>query len=71
MKTSLKGHALPESAEDAAALASQNPMFAVCSICGLSLSDPKAAYTTAGWRETQISGICEPCFDSLFEDDDE
>ncbi len=27
--------------------------------------------TAAGWRETQISGICEECFDSLFEDDED
>lgn len=23
--------------------------------------------TTRGWRETQISGMCETCFDDLFE----
>jgi hypothetical protein len=25
-------------------------------------------HTEAGWRETQISGICETCFDKAFGD---
>lgn len=25
--------------------------------------------TPAGWRETQISGMCENCFDELFKED--
>jgi hypothetical protein len=24
--------------------------------------------SAAGWQETQISGICETCFDGLFEE---
>ena len=26
--------------------------------------------TSAGWKETQISGMCESCFDSLFHDEE-
>jgi hypothetical protein len=25
-------------------------------------------FTEAGWKETQTSGMCETCFDELFED---
>lgn len=27
--------------------------------------------TKAGWRETQISGWCETCFDAMFSEDEE
>lgn len=27
--------------------------------------------TAAGWRETQISGICETCYDQLFSEGEE
>ncbi len=26
-------------------------------------------HTEMGWRETQISGMCENCFDSLFDEE--
>ncbi len=28
----------------------------------------KNTYSDAGWRETQLSGLCENCFDAAFED---
>lgn len=27
-------------------------------------------FTPAGWSETQISGICESCFDGIFKDNE-
>lgn len=27
-------------------------------------------FTEAGWREVQISRMCERCFDELFDDED-
>jgi hypothetical protein len=44
-----------------------------CRVCGERFSDANV-YSQAGWLETQISGICEVCFDTLAdipEDDDE
>lgn len=46
-----------------------------CLACGEAFT-AKNAHTAAGWRETQISGMCEDCFDELFaepegDDDDE
>jgi len=28
-------------------------------------------YTKGGWRETQISGMCEECFDEVLDEGDE
>lgn len=28
-------------------------------------------YSDMGWRETQISGICEKCFDKMFEESED
>ena len=46
-----------------------------CRCCGQPFSDANV-YSEAGWIETQISGLCESCFDTLAdlvakEDDDE
>jgi hypothetical protein len=27
-------------------------------------------FTTAGWRETTLSGMCEACWDNLFKEDE-
>jgi hypothetical protein len=67
MRESLKGHMLPESYEDALALR-QMLLYPTCFKCKRSLSEPGAARTAAGWKETQISGMCEPCFDAVFAD---
>lgn len=37
-----------------------------CYACGVNFSIINTT-TPAGWRETQISGSCENCFDQLFE----
>jgi hypothetical protein len=29
---------------------------------------PDTVFTAAGWRETAISGICEKCFDEMYEE---
>lgn len=36
-----------------------------CLSCGATFT-PENVHTAAGWRETQISGMCEDCFDELF-----
>lgn len=41
-----------------------------CLMCKEEFSE-KNVFTEAGARETQISGLCETCFDSLFEDEEE
>lgn len=69
MHRGLKGQWLPESREDALKLFELHDMsFKVCFECGQALHLPEAASTAAGWRETQISGICEPCFDEMFDE---
>lgn len=32
---------------------------------------PTNTHTSDGWKETQISGMCENCFDSLFTEEGE
>ena len=73
MKKSLDGiHLLPESLEDAEQLALAGAQrFKTCCDCGKPLHVATAADTPAGWRETQISGMCEPCFEGLFGSDEE
>lgn len=73
MKKSLDGiHLLPESKDDAQQIAlDAAQQFRNCCGCGIPLHDPAAAHSPAGWRETQISGMCESCFDSLLGDDEE
>lgn len=41
-----------------------------CISCGEPFS-PKNVHTKEGWRETQISSICEDCYDALFEDEED
>jgi predicted Zn-ribbon and HTH transcriptional regulator len=40
-----------------------------CRECKQLFSD-KNVHTSAGWKETRISGICEDCFDAMFAGDD-
>lgn len=64
MRDSIRGGQLPESAEDFARLPA--PLrFPACIDCKQGFS-PINTTTPAGWRETQISGVCEACFDNLF-----
>lgn len=37
-----------------------------CCFCGEKFSDENV-FTALGWEETKISGMCEVCFDGLFE----
>ncbi len=41
-----------------------------CCNCGVSFS-PSVVYSQAGWRETQISGLCEVCFEDITQSVDE
>ena len=41
-----------------------------CTQCNLHFSQANV-HTSAGWAETQISGLCEDCFDGLFEEEEE
>lgn len=39
--------------------------------CCVSCKEPysdKNVFTQAGWRETLLSGLCEKCFDSMFQE---
>lgn len=68
MKPGLKGNKLPESYDDFKVLESEGGLrFHGCVRC----CDPfhfDNTHTAAGWSETQISGMCEDCFDNLFEE---
>lgn len=61
---------LPESWEDFQALAPATRSYRICCQCEEAFS-PENTHSTAGWAETQISGVCEDCFDSLFDDEEE
>lgn len=42
--------------------------------CCVSCKDqfgPANVFTAAGWRETQLSGMCERCWDETFADEDD
>lgn len=41
----------------------------ICYNCGRVAKDH--CHTAAGLREVEISGLCEECFDKLFEEDEE
>lgn len=70
MTPSLRGGQLPDSLEDFLALASQNRLrYLRCVDCNAPFSLANV-HSPAGWRETQISGMCETCFDALFADDE-
>ena len=44
--------------------------FTHCCNCSTAFSSENVL-TPAGWRETQISGLCEKCWDDIFGEDDE
>jgi hypothetical protein len=68
MEIGLKGNLLP-SKEAEFADNYPNMKFKHCVSCN-ELFTKENTYTLAGWRETQISGFCEKCFDELFKDND-
>ncbi len=44
----------------------------ICISCGRVITVAEfESWSVAGQREYRISGFCEPCFDGLFEDEDE
>jgi hypothetical protein len=42
-------------------------LWTECVSCGSAFQSSNV-YTPEGWKETQISGYCECCFDKLFEE---
>jgi hypothetical protein len=75
MRQSLRpGKLLPESAQDFQSILlngtqeNRDQLLLQCADCGQPFSNSNM-HTAAGWRESQISGICEDCFDDLFGDD--
>jgi len=64
--TGLRGQALPEDAEDFDTLvASLAETYLNCRSCRTMFSAANT-HSNFGWRETQISGMCEDCYDKLF-----
>lgn len=46
------------------------PMRVRCVLCKEPFGEANV-FTQAGWRETQITGLCEACFDRVTAEDDE
>lgn len=67
MKVSF-GRQLPESQTDFNTLFAEGRVrYTQCVRCLDYFSDDNT-HSKAGWAETQISGMCEDCFDNLFEE---
>lgn len=59
---------LPESFESFKELVYMDLVsFTGCIDCGQTFSTTNV-YSVAGWRETQLSGLCESCFDRITEE---
>jgi hypothetical protein len=68
MIPSIRGHLLPESAADFLQLVDlRKARNLKCMDCDR-LFSPERVMTPAGWKETQISGFCEVCYNALFSD---
>lgn len=39
----------------------------ICISCGEPFKQDVNVFTELGWQETDISGLCESCFESMFE----
>jgi hypothetical protein len=67
MEIGLKGNLLPTCEADFAdnAIAMR---YLRCICCNAPFSSQNTQ-TRLGWRETQISGFCEACFDDTFKDE--
>jgi len=62
---------LPESEMQFQALSAKGlALYCTCITCNHIFTGSNVK-TTMGWRETQISGICETCFDDMFKDFDD
>lgn len=64
------GRDLPESLHDLQSLLHTLSPYEPRTTCRRCLQpfSPDNTRTSAGWRETQISGLCETCFDNLYRD---
>ena len=70
MKQGLKGNQLPESEGDYMRLVEYGGLkFGQCICCKQSFTNANV-FTSDGWKETQISGFCEACFDDIAEEDE-
>lgn len=47
----------------------QQPRYTHCVDCCKPFSSTNT-HSAAGWRETQLSAMCEDCFDELFSEDE-
>lgn len=63
------GNLIPESEADFADNY-ESMRFKKCTRCGVPFTQYNI-FTRFGWRETQISGFCEKCFNNLFNDLDD
>ena len=65
------GKLLPESPADFTLLLEAGIAHSIkCLRCNQPFS-PDNTKTAAGWRDTQISGVCEQCFDTICKDMEE
>lgn len=70
MKRGLRGQFLPESFGDFEELkVTGYAGYRHCHYCHEDFY-PSNVFTPNGWKETQISGSCEKCWDALFSDGD-
>lgn len=61
---------LPESAADYEELRlSHRAHYTTCCQCDKPFGNANVK-SSLGWAETQISGMCEVCFDNLFEEEE-
>jgi len=68
MIPSIRGGLLPESEADFTLLRSKHQnRYWRCTSCDKPFTAERVK-TSAGWKETQISGMCEVCYDALFQD---
>lgn len=68
MIPSIRGGLLPESEQDFRQLADTGKVpYLACISCKQPFTAERVK-TSAGWKETQISGMCEVCYDELFQD---
>ena len=61
------GKPLPESYEDFCELLARRDAHNIRCLDCRKPFEPSNVKTREGWRETQIGGTCEMCFDSLFD----
>lgn len=71
MIPSIRGHLLPETEADFQQLKDlRKAQYLACYTCTKPFTSETVS-TAAGWKETQISGMCEICYDDLFKDEEE